>query len=79
MTKKRLDHTVAEQGLTETRSQAESYIKLGKVKVNGKVIMKPGFFVSPTAELTLEAEERYVSRAGMKLASVWNKQQTGRL
>lgn len=70
MTKKRLDHTVAEQGLTETRSQAESYIKLGKVKVNGKVIVKPGFFVSPTAELTLEAEERYVSRAGMKLASV---------
>ncbi len=70
MTKKRLDHTLAEQGLTETRSQAESYIKLGKVKVNGKVILKPGFFVAPTAELSLEAEERYVSRAGMKLASV---------
>ncbi len=70
MTKKRLDHTLAEQGLTDTRSQAESYIKLGKVRVSGKVILKPGFFVAPSAELTLEAEERYVSRAGLKLASV---------
>jgi 23S rRNA (cytidine1920-2'-O)/16S rRNA (cytidine1409-2'-O)-methyltransferase len=70
VTKKRLDHALTEQGLTETRSQAESYIKLGKVRVNGKRIVKPGFFVPPSAELTLEAEERFVSRAGLKLASV---------
>ena len=70
MTKKRLDHALAERGLTETRSQAESYIKLGKVQVNGRVVNKPGFFVSPTADISLAAEERYVSRAGMKLASV---------
>jgi len=70
VTKKRLDQSVAQLGLTETRSQAESYIKLGKVSVNGKIVTKPGFYVAPTSTITLEDEDRYVSRAGLKLASV---------
>lgn len=68
--KQRLDHLVAAQGLAPTRSQAESWIRLGKVTVAGKVITKPGFFVDETAEVKLLATERYVSRAGLKLASV---------
>lgn len=58
------------RGLVSTRSQAESYIKLGQVQVDGQVRTKPGFFVSDTNEVVLKAEDRYVSRAALKLASV---------
>lgn len=70
MTKTRLDQALTVRGLVATRSQAESYIKLGQVKVNGEVMTKPGFFVNETADLKLTAEEQYVSRAALKLASV---------
>jgi 23S rRNA (cytidine1920-2'-O)/16S rRNA (cytidine1409-2'-O)-methyltransferase len=70
MEKQRLDHALVARGLTASRSQAESWIRLGKVTVDGKTISKPGFFVRSTAELKLLAEEQYVSRAGLKLASV---------
>lgn len=70
MTKQRLDIEMTRRGLTSTRSQAESLIKLGKVSVNGKPVTKPGFFASPTAEIALKQEGSYVSRAGLKLASV---------
>lgn len=68
--KTRLDQAFVEKGLVSSRSQAESYIRLGKVTVDGKVITKPGFFVSENNELKLNQAEQYVSRAGMKLASV---------
>lgn len=70
MTKQRLDTEVTKRGLTETRSQAESFIRLGKVFVDGRAITKPGYFVALTADITLAAPETYVSRAGLKLASV---------
>lgn len=68
--KQRLDQALAEQGLTSTRSQAESWIRLGKVFVDGKAVTKPGHFVSDEQKIELKAEEQYVSRAGLKLASV---------
>jgi 23S rRNA (cytidine1920-2'-O)/16S rRNA (cytidine1409-2'-O)-methyltransferase len=70
MTKIRLDQLVAQNRLVETRSQAESWIRLGKVLVNGKVFTKPGYFVPLDAKIELRAEEKFVSRAGLKLASV---------
>ena len=70
MTKQRLDHLLVQKGLVSTRSQAESWIKLGRVSVDRKVITKPGFFAREDAEVVLKAAERYVSRAGLKLASV---------
>jgi 23S rRNA (cytidine1920-2'-O)/16S rRNA (cytidine1409-2'-O)-methyltransferase len=73
MTKARLDTELVARKLVTTRSQAENYVRLGKVRVNGAVITKPGFFVAPGATVALEAEERYVSRAGLKLASVARK------
>jgi 23S rRNA (cytidine1920-2'-O)/16S rRNA (cytidine1409-2'-O)-methyltransferase len=68
--KQRLDQAVVARGLTATRSQAESYIRLGKVLVNGRVITKAGAPVSDADVIKLTAEEQYVSRAGLKLASV---------
>ena len=68
--KNRLDAELTARGVTPTRSQAESWIKLGKVTVDDKVITKPGHFVSENSQIKLNATEQYVSRAGLKLASV---------
>lgn len=70
MTKQRLDIVMAKRGLVASRSQAESWIGLGKVSVDGKVIKKAGVFVNEAADIRLAASERFVSRAGLKLASV---------
>lgn len=71
--KPRLDQLLVVRGLVTTRSQALSWIKLGKVSVDGKTITKPGYFVSDDSDIKLDSEERYVSRAGLKLASVSEK------
>lgn len=68
--KARLDTELVRLGLVSTRSQAESYIKLGQVTVNGKVPTKPGFAVAESDVIKLTAAEQYVSRAALKLASV---------
>lgn len=68
--KQRLDQKLVELGLVPTRSQAESYIKLGDVKVNGRVVTKPGAPVQDDDKVELTAQEQYVSRAALKLASV---------
>lgn len=68
--KQRLDQTMVKRGLVRSRSQAESWIGLGKVSVNGKPAKKAGQFVSETDQVKLVAKEQYVSRAGLKLASV---------
>lgn len=70
MDKQRLDQYLTSRGLVTSRSQAENYIRLGKVTVDGQVVSKPGFFVRASAKVELKAEEQYVSRAGLKLASV---------
>ncbi len=68
--KQRLDKLMVQQKLAATRSEAESWIKLGRVQVNGKLVQKAGEFVPQEAIVQLNAPERYVSRAGLKLASV---------
>jgi 23S rRNA (cytidine1920-2'-O)/16S rRNA (cytidine1409-2'-O)-methyltransferase len=68
--KTRLDSELFKRGLVTSRSQAESWIKLGKVTVDGKVVTKSGHFVNETSDIKLTAKEQYVSRAGLKLASV---------
>ncbi|MEO8691573.1 MAG: TlyA family RNA methyltransferase [Candidatus Saccharimonas sp.] len=68
--RQRLDQLVVARQIVATRSQAESWIRLGKVTVNGKAVTKPGTFIDDTASIALTATERYVSRAGLKLASV---------
>jgi 23S rRNA (cytidine1920-2'-O)/16S rRNA (cytidine1409-2'-O)-methyltransferase len=69
-TKLRLDRVLVDRGLVISRSQAESWIKLGKVTVDGRPVTKPGFLVQPDAAIDLQTHEQYVSRAGLKLASV---------
>lgn len=68
--KQRLDQLLFNRGLVPSRSQAESWIRLGKVYVAGKQTTKPGAMVDTEQDVELKAEEQYVSRAGLKLASV---------
>jgi len=68
--KQRLDKALVERGLVSTRSQADNFIRLGYVYLNKKVAQKSGVMVSDADKITLEKVETYVSRAGLKLASV---------
>lgn len=70
MAKTRLDAELVARGLVSSRSQGESWIKLGKVTVDGRIIQKSGHFVTENSDIQLTATEQYVSRAGLKLASV---------
>jgi len=70
MTKNRLDLELLNRKLVESRSQANNFIKFGKVLVDGKVIKKSGNFVDEKSDIQLDLNEKYVSRAGLKLASV---------
>ena len=66
--KQRLDKLMLARGLVGSRSEAENWIRLGRVRVGGRVVAKPGLFVDESAPIELAASERYVSRAGLKLA-----------
>ena len=68
--KQRLDQALVARGLVATRSQAESYIRMGSVLVDGKTAAKPGQMVGEGHEIVLTAREVYVNRAALKLASV---------
>lgn len=69
----RLDKALVQLGLVTTRSQAESYIRLGRVRVSGRLITKPGYFVHDLSLVELDQPKQFVSRAGLKLASVADK------
>ncbi len=73
MTKIRLDQKLLQLGHVPTRSQAENYIKLGYVLVDNKPILKPGYFISKNSIIKLIKSEKYVSRAGLKLAGANKK------
>lgn len=66
----RLDQEMMQRGLVPTRSQAESYIRLKQVRVDGKIVIKTGTPVTSNTKIELLATEQYVSRAALKLASV---------
>jgi 23S rRNA (cytidine1920-2'-O)/16S rRNA (cytidine1409-2'-O)-methyltransferase len=72
MEKQRLDQAMATRGMVASRSQAESYIRLGKVLVNGKPATKTGQVVDESTDIVLQVRdgEQYVSRAALKLQSV---------
>jgi|JI10StandDraft_1071094.scaffolds.fasta_scaffold138243_4 23S rRNA (cytidine1920-2'-O)/16S rRNA (cytidine1409-2'-O)-methyltransferase len=69
ISKKRLDVELALRRLVASRSQAESYIRLGKVWVNGKMALKAGHIVSESDKIEVKIDEQYVSRAALKLKS----------
>lgn len=71
--KHRLDQELVRRHLAATRSQAENYIRLGLVLVDGIMVSKSGYAVGEEAKIVLKLSESYVSRAALKLASVAEK------
>lgn len=67
--KERLDIALARRDLVASRSQAESYIRLGKVLVNGRPGLKSGQLVSEADKIEVKTSVQYVSRAALKLES----------
>mgnify|MGYP001799876481 FL=1 len=68
MAKQRLDMYLVEQGLCDSRQQAQRCIRAGEVKVNEMVIDKPGTTIKDDAVVVLKQKSPYVSRGGEKLA-----------
>lgn len=66
--KQRLDVLMFETGLAPSREKAQALIMAGEVLVRNKPVDKPGTRVDITAEITIKAKPRFVSRGGDKLA-----------
>jgi 23S rRNA (cytidine1920-2'-O)/16S rRNA (cytidine1409-2'-O)-methyltransferase len=67
MAANRLDQTLVERGLCESREKARRAIMAGQVTINQQPARKPSDRVRPGDTLTLDAGEKYVSRGGLKL------------
>lgn len=67
MAKQRLDVLVFQQGLCDSREQAQRLILAGEVKVKDQVISKPGTKVDEEAEIVIKNKPKYVSRGGLKM------------
>ena len=63
----RLDQALVERGLCESRERAKRVILAGQVRINNQTARKPSDTVKPDDHLTLDADEKYVSRGGHKL------------
>ena len=65
----RLDLALVERGLTRSRTAARAAIEQGRVSVDGRAVVKPSHPVRPDARLEVDGDDRYVSRAALKLAA----------
>jgi 23S rRNA (cytidine1920-2'-O)/16S rRNA (cytidine1409-2'-O)-methyltransferase len=63
----RLDQSLVERGLCESREKAKRAIMAGQVKINDNIARKPSDSVQPNDAVTLLAAEKFVSRGGYKL------------
>jgi 23S rRNA (cytidine1920-2'-O)/16S rRNA (cytidine1409-2'-O)-methyltransferase len=78
----RLDVTLAERGLAESREKAQALVLAGEVLVNGVKARKPGQSVPAGADLQVLQRPLYVGRGGLKLEAAidrFNIQVAGRI
>jgi 23S rRNA (cytidine1920-2'-O)/16S rRNA (cytidine1409-2'-O)-methyltransferase len=66
--KTRLDVLLVERGLAPSRERAQAMLLAGNVRVNGKLMDKPGTRLAPDAQVEIAGDtQRYSSRGGLKL------------
>lgn len=65
----RLDLALVDRGLTRSRTAARAAIEQGRVSVDGRAVVKPSHPVRLDARLEVDGDDRYVSRAALKLAA----------
>ena len=63
----RLDAELVRRGLVRSRALAVLAIDEGRVQVDGRAVSKAALKVGADAELTVDGEDRYVSRSALKL------------
>lgn len=64
----RLDAELVRRGLARSRALAVTAIEEGRVQVDGRTVAKASTKVAADAELAIDGEHGYVSRAALKLA-----------
>lgn len=69
MKKKRIDLLLVEQGLAESRSQAQRLVMAGQVRANGQVVQKSSVAFEEGVEISIDFGPEFVSRGGEKLKS----------
>lgn len=69
----RLDQEIVSRGMVLTRSQARMLIKQGDVSVDGAITLKPGANVTSESDISIQADELYVSRGAFKLKAAIEK------
>lgn len=67
MGRKRADIYLVESGLVESREQAQRLIAARKVYVDARPVEKPSSLVDEGGHITIEPDDSYVSRGGLKL------------
>ncbi len=65
--KTRLDVLLMDRQLASSRNKAAAMIMAGEVKVNDRLVDKPGAMIQSDAAVTLKDKPRYVGRGGLKL------------
>jgi predicted rRNA methylase YqxC with S4 and FtsJ domains len=68
----RLDQSLVERGLCDSREKAKRLILAGQARINGQTAHKPSDSVKPADEISLDAPEKFVSRGGHKLEHALN-------
>ncbi len=58
---------MVDRGISDSREKAKRAILAGQVRVNQQVARKASDAVKPNDEITLEAQEKFVSRGGHKI------------
>ena len=67
--RERLDKIIKRRRLIRSRSRAQRMIEAGRVRVDGRIIDRPGHPIDPEAEIEILSVEKYVSRGGDKLVA----------
>jgi len=71
--RERLDKVIKRRRLIRSRSRAQRLIEAGRVKVDGRIVDRPGHPIDPAAEIEILAFESYVSRGGEKLEAALDR------
>lgn len=65
-----MDVVLVEQGLFDSREQAQRAVMAGQVKLGDRILSKSSIMVEPSADLSVLAGPKYVGRGGLKLEGV---------
>src|ERR1041384_6456981 len=63
----RADVFLVEHGYAKSRTEAQSAIRSGHVRINGQVVHKPSYQMAPNSSVEYVKPHPYVSRGALKL------------